>query len=477
MSETPESRQVFVFDAAIPDLQMLIDAVCMVETGRAPSIIVLDAERDGVLQLADAIAGQSGLDAIHVFSHGSVGSLNLGTAIFDSTALATYDDAIRVIAGTFADTGDLLIYGCNVAHGEAGRAFLGQLATLTGADVAGSSDVTGGTNWGGNWTLEANTGNIETLEVSLDDGNVGVLGTTELLNFTATDVSLWSGDSGYAFNHTFDQLVFSLDPINVSGQHTAEVFGSILGLDYALNASGVQFGLPITVGLSEGVFDLSYPVSAQIGIPAQVRHGDSFSVETSEGVTTNPSLVFDGPSVELSVDAVFKANIAGHLGLTWDLPGLASDSKALWGTVDDHNLFSNSAVSIDKTVGLYDLTLDSSDLDEEWYEGGLVMSSAISKSTQGGRVLYQSIFTLGTDVDLNGLDGAATVVSSDGSQLTDFSASLHQSKPMVFLDVDIDDLIATAITPTNPYLGELIDWLDSKYKIEPGGFGIDLGLR
>jgi hypothetical protein len=157
MSARPESRQVFVFDTAIPDLQMLIDAVRMADTGLAPSIIILSANCDGVLQLADALAGHSALDAIHVFSHGSVGSLNLGTAIFDSTALATYDDAIRVIAGTFADTGDLLIYGCNVAHGEAGRAFLGQLATLTGADVAGSSDVTGGTNWGGNWTLEANT--------------------------------------------------------------------------------------------------------------------------------------------------------------------------------------------------------------------------------------------------------------------------------------------------------------------------------
>ena len=61
------------------------------------------------------------------------------------------------------DSGDLLLYGCNVGAGASGQQFVESLAQLTGADVAASDDVTGGVAVGGDWELESVTGLIESV--------------------------------------------------------------------------------------------------------------------------------------------------------------------------------------------------------------------------------------------------------------------------------------------------------------------------
>ena len=57
--------------------------------------------------------------------------------------------------------GDILIYGCDVAKGTIGQAFIEQLAAATGKDVAASTSDTGAAALGGDWVLEAQTGTIE----------------------------------------------------------------------------------------------------------------------------------------------------------------------------------------------------------------------------------------------------------------------------------------------------------------------------
>ena len=57
--------------------------------------------------------------------------------------------------------GDILLYGCDIGAGDDGTAFIDRLAELTGANVAASTDDTGGLQLGGNWTLEKSTGSID----------------------------------------------------------------------------------------------------------------------------------------------------------------------------------------------------------------------------------------------------------------------------------------------------------------------------
>ncbi len=146
---------LFVFDD-VPDWRELV-------SGAAGRVVVLDASRDGLAQMAEALAGERDLAAIHIVSHGSEGRLNLGSTTLDAAGMqGVHREQLETIGRALSGGGDILIYGCDFAAGEEGRAAAATLATVTGADVAASDDVTGGAALGGDWWLEANSGAVET---------------------------------------------------------------------------------------------------------------------------------------------------------------------------------------------------------------------------------------------------------------------------------------------------------------------------
>ncbi|MEI6643365.1 MAG: DUF4347 domain-containing protein [Novosphingobium sp.] len=154
------------------------------------AVLVLDGTRDGLGQIAALLEGMGPVDALHIVGHGSAGALYLGSSAVDAAALAAHADDLAAIGRHLAPGGDILLYGCNVAAGDTGAAFLTAFGALTHADVAASTDVTGAAALGGNWTLEAHSGSIEahalafaafqgTLATIDGDGSANVLtGTT-----------------------------------------------------------------------------------------------------------------------------------------------------------------------------------------------------------------------------------------------------------------------------------------------------------
>ncbi|MEF8721301.1 MAG: DUF4347 domain-containing protein [Candidatus Accumulibacter delftensis] len=124
-------------------------------------IVWLDADGDGVLQMAAVLGGRSGLDSIHVVSHGRAGALSLGTATLSLGTLDSYRGELATIRHALRAGGDILLYGCNVAAGSEGTGLVNALADATGADVAASTNATGSAALGGDWTLEAASGPIE----------------------------------------------------------------------------------------------------------------------------------------------------------------------------------------------------------------------------------------------------------------------------------------------------------------------------
>ena len=84
-----------------------------------------------------------------------------------------------------AEDGDILLYGCNVAQSENGKAFANQLASLTGADIAASIDSTGG-NYG--WELEYVTNAVHTPVYSFNDYS------HKLLSLTLVEYGSAGGD-------------------------------------------------------------------------------------------------------------------------------------------------------------------------------------------------------------------------------------------------------------------------------------------
>ncbi|MBS1156848.1 MAG: Hemolysin-type calcium-binding region, partial [Proteobacteria bacterium] len=134
------------------------------------AIIEFDGSKDGLAQIAKWAATQSGYDAIHILSHGSMGELRLGSVTISADSLtnaATQAELAQLGQSLTAD-GDLLLYGCNVAQGTTGDDFVDLLVQATGADVAASDDATGAATLGGDWKLEVASGAVSTSALAVE---------------------------------------------------------------------------------------------------------------------------------------------------------------------------------------------------------------------------------------------------------------------------------------------------------------------
>lgn len=159
--EQPRHEIVFIEDN-VANLQQLVAGV-----RDGVEVVVLDHTRDGLQQMLDALKGHAPVDAIHLVTHGAAGQIELGSSISGAN-IEQYRDQFTQLGQSLTADGDLLIYGCDVAEGAAGLAFVDRLADLTKADVAASVDVTGSSAFHGNWTLETRHGAIETAAMALD---------------------------------------------------------------------------------------------------------------------------------------------------------------------------------------------------------------------------------------------------------------------------------------------------------------------
>jgi hypothetical protein len=162
--DTPAQAQrheiVFV-DTAVSGYQQLV-ANLKSDLTRSVDVVLIDAARDGVEQISQALAGQHDVSAVHIISYGADGEVLLGTTRLDLDTLLTHAAQIKGWGDALTENADLLLYGCDVAEDAAGQALVQQLALLTGADVAASSDLTGNSTLGGDWVLEYRVGAIET---------------------------------------------------------------------------------------------------------------------------------------------------------------------------------------------------------------------------------------------------------------------------------------------------------------------------
>ena len=168
-------------------------------------IIVLDGRYDGVDQITRILGQHKDLAAVQIMSHGSAGSLTLGSATLGQGQLDSYKDQLRAWGDAMAEQGDILLYGCNVAAGKGGVAFVDSLSAITRADVAAATHTVGSAALGGDWVLDYRHGAIEatTLTVARWDGvmatSTGVQTGGSTLVGVATNDKLVAYGSGNTF--------------------------------------------------------------------------------------------------------------------------------------------------------------------------------------------------------------------------------------------------------------------------------------
>lgn len=274
-------HELVVVDTSIENYQSLLNDV-----NPNAEILYIDPSKDGIQQIADSLKGRTDISALHIMSHGSQGSFTLGTSTLNSDNIDSYQSQLADIGQSLTNNGDILFYGCNVADGAAGAAFINRLAALTQADISASDDATGNAAKGGNWTLEYNSGAIETASL-VATGYDGLLAapvnTVPAAQSVAEDNSLTFGAGKIISIADADGVVST---VTVSVAHGTLTLSGIAGLTLTGNGTGV---ISITGGT---IAAINTALNGLIYNPtANYSGADTLTIATFDGTTTDTDTV------------------------------------------------------------------------------------------------------------------------------------------------------------------------------------------
>jgi hypothetical protein len=144
LTSTNSNTVVFIDTSAI-DYQSL-------QAGVLPGVVpvILSPAEDAIAQITTYCQQNPQITTIHIVSHGAPGCLYLGAGQFSLGNICDYQELLKL----WPDNAHILLYGCQVAAGDAGEEFIEKLHQLTGATVLASATATGSSLLGGNWELE-----------------------------------------------------------------------------------------------------------------------------------------------------------------------------------------------------------------------------------------------------------------------------------------------------------------------------------
>jgi len=261
-----------------------------------PSDNDITAQRNGIEQITEVL-NQKPYSTVHIVSHGSPGCLYLGNTQLSLATLAQYKSSLKT---WFSPSPRLLIYGCNVAAGDAGEEFIAKLHKITGAEIAASTTPIGNADLGGNWELDFATSAINTtlaITKTTQHNYAGILayvvsGTAfndydsdGVNDGTARGVG-FADESGYegiivtAYDST--ETVVGTATTDTDGTYTLNVNTSdAVRLEFSLPEGYVVGGLPGSAETVANVAFVDSTTTVDLGIhrPHEATTGDGSSIE------------------------------------------------------------------------------------------------------------------------------------------------------------------------------------------------------
>ena len=205
---TPSAaRSLLVLDSRIDNKEQLLNQL----PGNVTAIVVNGGE-DGLAAISAALAQLGQVDSIQVMSHGAAGQFTLGNRTVSADNIDQLGQTLQQWREHLSSGADIQLYGCSVGAGAAGQTLVSELARWTGADVGASSNDTGNSAAGGDWTLETRVGEIDK---SIALSAAALADFDGLLADAAPTVSLPSGGSDVLLGDTFS---FTVNFNNASSQ-------------------------------------------------------------------------------------------------------------------------------------------------------------------------------------------------------------------------------------------------------------------
>ncbi len=368
-SDQANTRHELVFvDPGVADYEKLIDGLASDNPNRHIDVVVLDTRYDGIQQITAALADHIALDAVHFVTHGTDGAVKLGDTWLDIDNMDAYAGQIAQWNLSLKADADLLFYGCDLAGNADGEALVEAIGTLTGADVAASTDDTGHAFFGGDWDLEYSTGMIESdLAFSIDvqqnwDGLLAVINVSQMADVVnaadLTTVAALIGDDGgdgislreaiLATNADAgtDEIFLPAGTYTLSINGTGEDSAATGDLDILGDLSIIGDGAAATIvdatGLGDRIFHAHAGTITISGVSLQnatTNYGGGLDISPGADVTVNES-VFSGHSASADGGAI---NNAGTLSLN-DVR-ITGNSAAMGG-----GLFNQGAATLDRVT-------------------------------------------------------------------------------------------------------------------------------
>ncbi|MBY0248397.1 MAG: DUF4347 domain-containing protein, partial [Nitrospiraceae bacterium] len=387
------ARQEIVFvSSSVLEYQQLLDGI-------SPNVevIVLDSARDGVQQMAEALAGRTGIDAIHLIGHGTEAEIQLGSSSLTQTSIGTqYAEQLQRIGGSLSAEADILIYGCNFGRGEAGQAAIQTLAALTGADVAASTDATGNVELGGDWNLEVQTGSIET-EIAIDqaaqDNWSGLLGVVDW------DSQTWTAGSSPPVSQVLTLSDGSTATVSITQNGTGVLTSAATSNTYTGGLIPAQNALQLGMNINPATETITVRID--------------FSSQPGGSVNNVSLSLFDVDNNEF---AVFNSNVGNPTSAT------TSTTNTFNGT----NRVSGNGAGANQTTGDGNTTVTFAGTGITWVEFTYGSTTVATPIVILHDILFNSTVAGGPTLDLNDND-ASQSASDNFDDTAPFTAAYNNA--------------------------------------------------
>ena len=306
------TAKLLFIDPSVEDYQILVQGV-------NPGIqtVVLDGNRDGVVQITEVLQQHPGVESVHILSHGSPGCLYLGNTRLDRESLKLYAGQLyewfnrspRPVTSLL-----LALYGCNVAAGDLGEEFVAELHSITGANIQASTTRVGSAALGGNWDLETSTHSraislafktealelyphtLMTIAPSITDDSEDVIRSTdEDIELTIAGLTVNDPDAGETIEVTLSVTQGNLTLASIDGLSIVKDTGSSITFSGLLDKVNAAIdGLKYTPLENFNGSD---------SLTISVDDGDQSSAKT---ISLNVTPVNDAPSIAPSAASVLE---------------------------------------------------------------------------------------------------------------------------------------------------------------------------
>ena len=449
VKNTFTSAQQIVFIDRVEDYQLLANGVMP-----GIEVVVLESDRNGIEQITEALSQRTDFTTIHLVSHGSPGCLYLGNSSLSLDTLNQYEEDLKTWFSLspslpvspsprppVPQSPSLLLYGCNVAAGDAGEEFIAKLHDLTGAEIAASATRTGNAALGGDWNLEVQVGKILTKTAFTPQVLADYQG---ILNPPISPLNLAEQSSKYSVG---------LKPASaLLSQHLAtwfsqEDFLTQAAIPFSATA-GSSTWTDNALALQESILNDTYSIRLEVRSASEME--GALGAYSSTGTTNEPTIYLNGDWLETASSDSISSVLLEELGHDFDrrlnngVDSQGDEGQLFASMVGDRVLSQEEQASIASEDDSGLLEIDGRNVPVEFAtvnisNGNLNFSNRTNKvgtgTGQGNIVLYTGVYTgvdaivtttnVPTGITITDFDYAGTATTDQGNQTRFFSPRLQ----------------------------------------------------